>query len=80
MDLTEEERKVSLEAFNEADRDGSGELDFEEFFLLLKRLYPTVSLPDANKYLSIIYPPSRSDTTVHSTEYTTGLTKIEAIP
>jgi len=49
VDLTDEERKVILEAFKEADRDGSGELDFEEFFLLLKKLHPTLSLPDANR-------------------------------
>jgi hypothetical protein len=48
-DLGEDERRHILEAFKEADKDGSGELDFEEFYLLLKKLYPSLSLPDANR-------------------------------
>eukprot|EP01103_Thecamoeba_quadrilineata_P014415 TRINITY_DN4300_c0_g1_i2.p1 TRINITY_DN4300_c0_g1~~TRINITY_DN4300_c0_g1_i2.p1 ORF type:complete len:640 (+),score=138.51 TRINITY_DN4300_c0_g1_i2:12-1931(+) len=53
-DLPQEEREKAIKEFKAVDADHNGKLDVDEFFQLLKKFYPPITIPEATTILSQI--------------------------
>eukprot|EP01103_Thecamoeba_quadrilineata_P014414 TRINITY_DN4300_c0_g1_i1.p2 TRINITY_DN4300_c0_g1~~TRINITY_DN4300_c0_g1_i1.p2 ORF type:complete len:238 (+),score=58.57 TRINITY_DN4300_c0_g1_i1:12-725(+) len=53
-DLPQEEREKAIKEFKAVDADHNGKLDVDEFFQLLKKFYPPITIPEATTLICFL--------------------------